>query len=101
MACAALAKWGTHSFIQFAQSATWPTQKIYYGDNTNGGNRDDGNPDNPLQQTNERATRRAARSVGQETAEVIPDFHNIILGLWMRSAKKDQHTAEERSPSMA
>ncbi len=50
--CAALAKWGTRSFIQFAQGHTY---KIYYGDNTNGGNRDDGNPDNPLQQTNEHA----------------------------------------------
>lgn len=86
--CAALAKWGTRSFIDFARGKT---HEIYYDD---GGNKDDGNPDNPRQATNERATRRAARSAGQETAEGIPDFHDIILGFWMRSAKKDQHTAD-------
>lgn len=60
--CAALAKWGTRSFIDFARGKT---HEIYYDD---GGNKDDGNPDNPRQATNERATRRAARSAGQETA---------------------------------
>jgi len=36
-------------------------------------------------------TRRAARSVGQETAEVIPDFHEIILELWMHSEKRSTY----------
>ena len=58
------------------------------------------------------AANRLERSVGEETviaaAEVTPDFHDMILGLWLRSAKKDQHTADaakvedrERIPSMA
>ena len=85
--CAALAKWGTRSFIQFAQGAT---EKIYDGDDTNGGNGDDGNPDKPPQQTNELAKRAARRAERKETAEVIPDFHDIILGLWMQSAKNIQ-----------
>jgi hypothetical protein len=99
--CAALAKWGTRPFIQFAQKNT---HDIYYyqgnnGDDANVGNRDDGKGI-PLQQTSgraERAARRAGR-VGQATvsaaAEVVPDFHDMVLGLWMHSAKKGQRTAD-------
>jgi len=100
--CAALDKWGTRLFIQFAQKNTYG---IYYndganGDDANGGDGDDRNPYNPPQHRKEcaeRAARRAGRSVGQETtiasAGEIPDLHNMILGLWQRSAKEDQHTA--------
>jgi len=100
--CATLAKWGTCQFIQFVRKNTLYLSKYdkgVNGDDANGGNGDDGNPDNsPKQKSKRAANRLALRSVGEETviaaAEVTPDFHDMILGLWLRSAKKDQHTAD-------
>jgi len=96
--CAVVEKWGIPSFVQFVRKTT---RDIYYdeganGDEADGGNRDDGNPHNQTQERAERAARRTGKSVGQETpiaAGKVPDIHDMILGLWQRSAEKDRHTS--------
>jgi hypothetical protein len=97
----ALKAWGTPKFKTFIQDAT---RDIYYGDEDNGGDQNGG--DDHTDQGNmdqeepavpsgraERAAKRAKTRNGASNTKKSPDFHDMLLGIWILNARGDQRKA--------
>jgi hypothetical protein len=88
---AALKAWGTQTFKTFIRNAT---RAIYYGDEDNGGDENGGGDDTNHANVDqeqpavpsgraERAAKRAKTRNGASNTKKSPDFHDMLLGIWM------------------
>jgi len=106
--CAALTTWGVPEFKEFA---CIHTQRIYYNDGDNNGNKNgdsgDGGPSDNGQggrrsqqiidcdaQTAKQAQVKDSGQQASSTADSeAPNIADMVLGLWMHNARKVQHQA--------